>query len=123
MKKANGSYRMCIDFRKVNQVTSPQHHPLVSVAEVVDVFGEKKPRIFSIIDMVSRYHQVKVAEDSKKFTGFITPDSEHLRLIDSVSGYVTPYNTLRVPFKGHFNITSIDIVRSILMTSSTFQRM
>ena len=46
VKKANGSYRMCIDFRKVNQVTSPQYQPLVLVAEVVDVFGEKRLRIF-----------------------------------------------------------------------------
>ena len=74
VKKANGSYKMCIDFRKVNQVTSKQYQPLVSVAEVVYVFGEKKSRIFSTIDMFSGYHQVKMAEDSKKFTGFTTPD-------------------------------------------------
>ena len=38
VKKTNGSYRMCINFRKVNQVTSPQYYPLVSVAKVVNVF-------------------------------------------------------------------------------------
>ena len=64
---------MCIDFRKVNQVTAPQYQPLVSVAEVVDVFGAKRPRIFSTLDIFSGYHQVKMAEDSKKFTGFTTP--------------------------------------------------
>ena len=69
---------MCIDFRKLNQVTFPQYHPLVSVTEVVDAFGERKPRIFSTLDMFSGYHQVKMAEDSKKFTGFTTPDGEHL---------------------------------------------
>ena len=45
VKNANGSYTMCIDFGKVNQMTSPQYQPLVSVAEVVDAFGEKRPRI------------------------------------------------------------------------------
>ena len=78
VKKANVSYRMCIDLRKVNQVTSPQCQPLVSVAEVVDVFEEKRPRIFSTLGMFSGYHQVKMAEDWKKFTGFTTPDGEHL---------------------------------------------
>ena len=46
VKMANGSYSICIDFRKVNQVTSSQYQPLVSVEEVVDVLGKKKPRIF-----------------------------------------------------------------------------
>ena len=76
--KANGSYRMCIYFRKVNQGTFPQYQSLVSVTEVVDVFGERKSRIFSTLDMFSGYHHVKIAEDSKKFTGFTTPDGEHL---------------------------------------------
>ena len=69
---------MCIDFRKEIQVTSPQYQPLVSVAEVVDVFGEKIPRIFSTLDMFSGYQQVNMAEDSKKFAGFTTPDGKHL---------------------------------------------
>ena len=69
---------MCIDFRKLNQVTFPQYQPLVSVTEVVDVFGERKPKNFSTLDMFSGYHQVKMAEDCKKFTGFTTPDGEHL---------------------------------------------
>ena len=46
VKKPNGSFRKCIDFRKVNKVTFPQYQPLVSVAEVVDVFGENKPKKF-----------------------------------------------------------------------------
>ena len=45
---------------------------------MVDVFEEKKRKFFSILDMFSGYHQVKMAEDSKKFTGFTTADGEHL---------------------------------------------
>ena len=69
MKKANGIYRMCIDFRKVNQVTSPQYQTLVSIAKVVDGFWEMKPRIFSTLVMFSGYHQVKMAEDSTNSRG------------------------------------------------------
>ena len=53
VRKANGSYRMCIDFKKLNEVTFPQYQPLVSVTEVIDVFGEKKPKIFTTLDMFS----------------------------------------------------------------------
>ena len=89
MKKANGSYRMCNVCREVNQVTSPQHQPLVSVAEVVDVFGEKKRKICSTQDMFSGNHQMKMTEDSKKFIEFTTPDGEHLAFNRLCSGYIT----------------------------------
>ena len=39
VKKSNGSFRMCIDFKKVNQATFSQFQPLVSINEIVDVFG------------------------------------------------------------------------------------
>ena len=40
VKTSNEYFRMCIDFRKVNQATFPQFQPLVSINELVDVFGE-----------------------------------------------------------------------------------
>ena len=123
VRKANGSYRMCTDFRKVNQVTFPQYQSLVSVTEVVDFFGERKPKIFSTLDMFSGYHQVKMAEDSKKFTGFTIPDGEHLAFNRLCFGLCNAPAHLCVQSKGYFNILSIDIVRFILMTSSSFHRM
>ena len=41
-------------------------------------FWREKTDIFSTLDMFSGYRQVKMANDSKKFTGFTTPDGEHL---------------------------------------------
>ena len=59
VKKANESFRMCIDFTKVNQVTYLQYQPLVSVAKVVHVFEEMKSKIFSTLDMFSGYPSSK----------------------------------------------------------------
>ena len=56
VKKSNWSFRMCKDFMKVNQATFPQFQPLLSINEIVDVFGEYKPKIFSTLDMSSGYH-------------------------------------------------------------------
>ena len=69
-------------------MTYLQYQPLVSVAKVVDVFEEKKYKIFSTLDMLSGYHQVKITEYSKKFIGFTFLNGEQ-HLIDSVFHYVT----------------------------------
>ena len=58
MKKVNGSYRMCIVFREVNQVTTPLHQPLVSVAEVVDVFLGKETE-----DLFNPRHVLRLSSD------------------------------------------------------------
>ena len=78
VRKENGSFRMCIGFRKVNQATFVQYQTLVSKGEVVDVFGEKRPNNFSILDMISGYHQVTISPYSKKYTAFTTDDGEHI---------------------------------------------
>ena len=70
---------MCIDFRKVIQATFPQFQLLVSINEIVDVFGEWRPKIFSTLDMFLGYHQVCIDPNSKKITAFTTPDGEHLQ--------------------------------------------
>ena len=123
VKKVNGSHRMCIDFRKVNQVTSPQYQSLAAVAEVVDVLGEKRPRIFFNPRHVLRLSSGENGGRLEEIHGFTTPDGEHLAINRFCFGVCNAQHTLYVPFKGYFNNLSIDIVRSILTTSSSFHRM
>ena len=109
------------------QKGEPGDFPAVSATRIGNrggrCFGERKPRIFSTLDIFSGYHQVKMAEDSKKFTGFTTPDGEHLAFNRLCFGLCNAPAHLCVQSKGYFNILSIDIVRFILMTSSSFHRM
>ncbi|KAF8795373.1 Retrovirus-related Pol polyprotein like [Argiope bruennichi] len=55
--KANGTMRLCIDYRKLNSITVPDSYPL---PRMDDLLHEAKPTPFmSAIDLKAVYHQVK----------------------------------------------------------------
>ena len=64
VKKPNGSYRLVIDFRKVNQCIKGDSYPLPRIQDLLVQL--KKSRIFSHLDLVSGYHQVPLEESSKE---------------------------------------------------------
>ncbi|KAF8788760.1 Transposon Ty3-I Gag-Pol polyprotein like [Argiope bruennichi] len=56
--KANGTMRLCIDYRKLNSITVPDSYPL---PRINDLLHEAKPTPFmSAIDLKAGYHQVKM---------------------------------------------------------------
>lgn len=70
VRKKDGTMRLCIDYRAVNQVTKRNSHPLPRIDECLERLGGA--RYFSSIDLKSGYHQVKIhAEDVPK-TAFNT---------------------------------------------------
>ncbi|GMP80823.1 hypothetical protein CsSME_00035786 [Camellia sinensis var. sinensis] len=66
-KKKDGSLRLCIDYRKLNNVTIKNKYPL---PQIDDLFGQLKGSwCFSKIDLQSGYHQLLVKkEDIPKMT-------------------------------------------------------
>ncbi|KAL0161724.1 hypothetical protein M9458_045449, partial [Cirrhinus mrigala] len=80
VRKADGSIRLCVDYRKLNLKTKRDAFPLPRVDESFDVL--RGAQFFSSIDLASGYHQVAVAEKDRQKTAFTTPFGlyEHLRM-------------------------------------------
>ena len=65
VKKADGSLRLCIDYRGLNQVTIKNRYPLPRIDDLFDQLAGAQ--ICSKIDLRSGYHQLKVrGEDIPK---------------------------------------------------------
>ena len=67
MKKNDGSMRLCIDYRELNQITVKNKYPLPRIDDLFDQLQGAK--YFSKIDLRSGYHQLRVkASDILKTT-------------------------------------------------------
>lgn len=72
VSKPDGSYRFVVDYRKLNSVTIKDNFPMQSIQDSLESLGSSEAKWFSSIDLLSGYHQVPIAEDSKQYTAFVT---------------------------------------------------
>ncbi|GKE14075.1 putative reverse transcriptase domain-containing protein, partial [Tanacetum coccineum] len=70
VKKKNGSFRMCIDYRVLNKLTVKNRYPLLRIDDLFDQLQGSS--IYSKIDLRSGYHQLRVREQYIPKTTFQT---------------------------------------------------
>ena len=58
--KRDGTTRLCVDYRKLNDVTIKNKYPLPKIEDLFDQLNGA--RVFSKIDLRTGYHQLKVWE-------------------------------------------------------------
>ncbi|GJU42202.1 putative reverse transcriptase domain-containing protein [Tanacetum coccineum] len=70
VKKKDGSFRMCIDYRELNKLTVKNRYPLPRIENLFDQL--QGSRVYSKIDLRSGYHQLMAREEDIPETTFRT---------------------------------------------------
>ncbi|GJR98060.1 putative reverse transcriptase domain-containing protein [Tanacetum coccineum] len=70
VKKKDGSFRMCIDYRELNKLTIKNRYPLPRIDDLFDQLQGSS--VYSTIDLRSGYHQLRIKEEDISITAFRT---------------------------------------------------
>jgi len=70
--KPNQKWRLCIDYRRLNDSTKSRGWPIPNVKEMLNRVGTKRAKYFGVIDLTSGYHQAPLGTSSRGFTAFMT---------------------------------------------------
>jgi hypothetical protein len=78
VRKANGKWRMCIDFTYLNKACPKDEFPLPRIDSLVDAAASSE--LMSILDCYSGYHQIWMKKEDEPKTSFITPSGTYCYL-------------------------------------------
>ena len=70
VRKKDGGLRVCVDYGMLNKKTVLDRYPIPWIDEMIDTIGRQKGKVFTSLDLMKGYHQVKVAEESRSKTAF-----------------------------------------------------
>ncbi|KAE8266654.1 hypothetical protein A4X09_0g5699 [Tilletia walkeri] len=110
--KKDGGWRMCVDYRSLNQITTRNGYPLPRIQECLEQL--EPSRWFSKIDLVSGYWQIHLAEADVAKTAFNTRQSKYEYLVmpfgltNAPSVFQTIVNNVMRPFLDKFVIVYLD---------------
>jgi hypothetical protein len=84
VKKANGKWRMCIDFIDLNKACPKDEFPLPRIDSLVDAAASLE--LMSLLDFYSGYHQIWMKKEDEPKTSFITPSGTYcyLRMLEGL---------------------------------------
>ncbi|KAI3820705.1 hypothetical protein L1987_08253 [Smallanthus sonchifolius] len=126
VKKKDGSFRMCIDYRELNKLTIKNRYPLPRIDDLFDQL--QGSTCFSKIDLRSSYHQLRVQEEDIPKTAFRTRYGHYefmvmpFGLTNALAVFMDLMNRVCKPYLDKFLIVFIDVILIYSKTKSDHEQ-
>ena len=77
-KRKDGTPRVCIDYRRINQVIEKDKYPIPLIED--QIYALKDSKVFSTFDLRNGFFHVGVEQESRKYTSFVTQEGQFICL-------------------------------------------
>ncbi|GFX16957.1 hypothetical protein TNCV_2519341 [Trichonephila clavipes] len=121
--KPNGTFRLCIDYRKLNEITVADTYPLPRMDDLLH--QAKLTPFMSTLDLRAGYHQVKVHVEDQDKTAFVCPFGTYrfLRMPYGLRNAPATFQRLMNRFcNGLEDILALPYLDDIIVLSETFEK-